>query len=71
MGNATHANGSANPIRVVVAQNNLAQEQEYCSSCNFSYEQCICHSIESSQTLAIQEQTTKQQYDANQPTIGF
>lgn len=71
MGNATSKNTSANPIRMVVAQNNLAQDQEYCLVCNFLYEQCIFHRVESSQALATQEKAVGRQYDANKPTIGF
>ncbi len=52
MGNVAPTNANANPIRTLVSQNNLAQEQEYCSNSNFSYEQCICHRVESSQALA-------------------
>lgn len=42
-----------NPIRTIVPQNNMAQEQAFCPTC--SYEHCACQGAESSHALATQD----------------
>ena len=71
MGNAPTVNASTNLVRTLIAQNNLAQEQEYCATFNFICEQCTCHGMGPFQKLTTQEKTLGQQYDSNRPTTRF
>ena len=54
MGNLFVANKNANTT--MVPQNNLSQDQGYCASYYYPYDQCVIQRGESSQTLVTQEQ---------------
>ena len=68
MGNAPVASTNTNIVKTLVPQNNLAQEQDFCPSCNFSYEYCMCYKTKPSQALTMQDQAIGKQYSARQPT---
>ena len=65
MSNTPSASSNTNPQMAIVPQNNLAQEQDYCPSCYFPYEKCVCQWEESSQALVTQEQVVGKSYNVD------
>ena len=59
----SHASASSsNQNKAIVPQNNLAQDQDFCPSCNYSYTYCMCQKAESYMALTVQEPAAKQPY---------
>jgi hypothetical protein len=52
-----------NPVRVIVPQNNMAQEPSFCP--NGDYEHCVCQGVESSYALTAQDQVAGQPQNAD------
>lgn len=53
--NSHAAASSSNQNRAMVPQNNLAQDQDFCPSCNYSYLYCMCQKEESYLALTISQ----------------
>jgi hypothetical protein len=59
----SHASTSnANQNRAIVPQNNMAQDQDFCPSCNYYYAYCMCQEAKYFMALTIQEPSTKKSY---------
>lgn len=50
----SHASASSsNKNRAIVPRNNMAQDQDFCPSCNYSYAYCLCQKAESYMPLTV------------------